>query len=161
MKPEDSAYVALMIALNRAQVRWLLIGRHALIQYGAPLQTMDLDLWVDPAPENVSRFVKVAQELGFLDSHATWDVSGRELLLIYKDNQKVDVFLIRTFTNLDGKKIDFERAYGHRSVAEAEGDALKVSLPSLGDLRLLKRMRDSEKDREDLRCLDLLLKEKR
>jgi len=160
VKAEDSTYVELMIALNRAGIRWLLIGRQAVAQYGAPVQTMDLDLWADPEPENVRRLVETAQALGFEDSHATWNVSSRELLMIYKDRQKVDIFLIRTFTNLDGKTIEFEKAYRSRNVAESAGDSLKVSLPSLADLRLLKRMRDSEKDREDLRYLVLIGKGK-
>lgn len=150
----DSA--KLLMALDRAEVRWLLIGRQALLHYGAPVQTMDYDVWADPAPENVRRLVEACQQSGFYDSEGTWTAPGRELLTIYKESQKVDIFLVSRFTNLDGEPIDFVTAFRRRVVAKVEGDPFAPSLPALEDLRLLKRMRDTEKDREDLRYIRLL-----
>ena len=49
--------------MNQAGVRWLLIGRQALIHYGVPAQTMDYDIWVDPAPANVRALLQVARSL--------------------------------------------------------------------------------------------------
>ena len=146
----------LLIAFDRAGVRWLLIGRQALVHYGAPVQTMDYDVWADPDSENVKRLVEVAQENGFYDSLGTWEVAGRELLTIYQEPHKMDIFLIPRFTNLDGEPIDFIQAYGRRVVVQVEGDPFHPSLPSLEDLRRLKRMRESEKDHEDLRYIRLL-----
>ncbi len=133
-----------------------MIGRQALIHYGAPVQTMDYDVWADPAPESARRLVEVARQRGFSDSRGDWETAGRELLTIYKESQKVDIFLIPRFTNLDGDPVDFDEVYQRRVVVDVEGDPFHPSLPALEDLRRLKRMRDSEKDREDLRYIRLL-----
>lgn len=159
MRPEGiPPSLGLLLALNRAKVRWLLIGRQAVAQYGVPVQTQDYDLWADPSRENVRTLVETARKEGFYDTYGTWACEGRELLTIYKDLSKVDIFLVPRFKNLDGEVIDFALAFKRRKVAVKEGEPLEVPLPSLRDLKLLKRMRDSEKDREDLRSLDLLPK---
>ena len=59
---------------------------------------------------------------------------------------------------LDGETIDFASVYRRRVVPKVEGDPLAPPLPSIRDLRTLKRMRDGASDREDLRFLDLLEK---
>jgi hypothetical protein len=148
-----------MIALGKARVRWLLIGRQALIHYGVPAQTMDYDLWIDPAPANVRKLLDVAREAGLEGPERAEDVEDRPLFTLFGGSLKIDVFKVRRFRSLDGESIDFASAYRRKVIASAEGDPLAPPLPSLRDLRTLKRMRDGDKDREDLRYLDLLLRE--
>jgi hypothetical protein len=148
--------VDFMIRLNRARVRWLLIGRQALIHYGVPAQTMDYDLWIDATPANVAKLLRVARDAGLDAPASATELETRPLFSLLGGTTKFDVFKARKFTNLDGETIDFAGAYSRRTVARAEGDSLAAPLPSLADLKLLKRMRDSAKDREDLRYLDLL-----
>lgn len=145
-----------MIELSRARVRWLLIGRQALVHYGAPAQTMDYDLWVDPAPANVRKLLRVAREVGLETPESAEELATRPLFSLFGGSLKVDVFKVRRFTNLDGETIDFATAHRRRVVARVPGDPLAPPLPSLSDLKRLKRMRDGEKDREDLRYLELL-----
>jgi hypothetical protein len=45
----------LLVALLDAQARFLVVGAHALAVHGVPRGTQDLDVWVDPAPENADR----------------------------------------------------------------------------------------------------------
>ncbi len=156
MREDEVDPARFMIALNRARVRWLLIGRQALIHYGVPAQTMDYDLWVDPAPVNVRKLLRVAHELRLEAQESAKELEARPLFSLFGGSIKIDVFKVRRFTNLHGDTIDFASAYRRRVIAKAEGDPLAPPLPSIRDLRLLKRMRDGEKDREDLRYLDLL-----
>ncbi len=142
-------------------MRWLLIGRQALIHYGVPAQTMDYDLWIDPARMNVQKFLEVARRVGLDAPERASEVEGHACFSVHGGSLKVDVFKVRRFTNLDGESIDFASVYRRRVVARVEGDPLAPPLPSLRDLRALKRMRDSERDREDLRYLDLLLMKKK
>lgn len=44
-----------IVALLNAEARFLVVGAHALAVHGVPRATQDLDLWVDPTPENVQR----------------------------------------------------------------------------------------------------------
>ncbi|HEX5043022.1 MAG TPA: hypothetical protein VFV75_08950 [Candidatus Polarisedimenticolaceae bacterium] len=156
MREDEVDPVPFLIALSKSGVRWLLIGRQALIHYGAPVQTMDYDLWVDPAPANVGKLLRVARQAGLEGPESAAEVEMRPLFSLYGGTLKVDVFKVRRFTNLDGETIDFDAVFRRRVVAAVPGDPLAPALPSLHDLRRLKRMRDGEKDREDLRYLELL-----
>ena len=156
MRADEVDPVRFMRALNRARVRWLLIGRQALIHHGVPAQTMDYDLWVDPAPANLAKFLRVARAVGLEDPPSVRELETKPLFSLFGGSIKIDVFKVRRFTNLDGETLDFASAYRRRVVAKMAGDTLAPPLPSIRDLRMLKRMRDGEKDREDLRYLDLL-----
>jgi hypothetical protein len=156
---DDEADPALFLsALTRARVRWLLIGRQALIHYGVPVQTMDYDLWVDPAPVNMRKLLRVAHELGLEAPETAKELESKALFSLFGGSLKIDVFKVRKFTNLDGETIDFASAYRRRVVARVKGDPLAAPLPSIRDLRTLKRMRNGASDREDLRYLALLEK---
>lgn len=161
MEPDAASHQVLFAALQRGRIRWLLIGRQALIHHGAPLQTIDYDLWVDPAPGNLSRFLSIARELRFEVPRSLDQTAARPMFSAYGGLLHVDVFKVRSFTNLDGASLSFANAWKRRVISSAPGDPLRIPLPSLDDLRLLKRMRDTEKDREDLRYLDLLAKRKK
>jgi hypothetical protein len=145
-----------LIGLSRARVRWLLIGRQALIHYGAPVQTMDYDLWVDSAPVNIRKLLRVARELGLETPESAKELESRPLFSLFGGSLKIDVFKVRKFTNPGGETIDFASAYRRRVIARVKGDPLAPPLPSIRDLRTLKRMRDGASDREDLRYLELL-----
>ncbi|WP_353269209.1 hypothetical protein [Gemmatimonas sp.] len=45
----------LLAEFGRAEVRFLVVGAHALAAHGVPRATVDLDLWIDPSPENAAR----------------------------------------------------------------------------------------------------------
>lgn len=158
VRDDDADPARFLIALSRARVRWLLIGRQALIHYGVPVQTMDYDLWLDPAPANVRKLLRIASELGLEAPESAKELESRPLFSLFGGSLKIDVFKVRKFTNLDGDTIDFASAYGRRVIAKVKGDPLAPPLPSIRDLKTLKRMRDGASDREDLRFLDLLEK---
>ncbi len=44
-----------LAALIGARARFLVVGAHALAVHGVPRATQDLDVWVDPSPENAVR----------------------------------------------------------------------------------------------------------
>jgi hypothetical protein len=156
MRDDEVDPARFLIGLSRARVRWLLIGRQALIHYGAPVQTMDYDLWVDPVPVNIRKLLRVAHELGLEAKESAKDLESRPLFSLFGGSLKIDVFKVRRFTNLDGETIDFASVYRRRVIARVKGDPLAPPLPSIRDLRTLKRMRDGASDREDLRYLELL-----
>jgi hypothetical protein len=158
VQDDDTDPAAFLIGLSHARVRWLLIGRQALIHYGVPVQTLDYDLWVDPAPINVGKFLRVARQFGLETPETAKALESRPLFSLFGGSLKIDVFKVRKFTNLDGETLDFASTYKRRVIARVTGDPLAPPLPSLRDLRTLKRMRDGASDREDLRFLDLLEK---
>src|SRR5947209_8588745 len=54
----------LLSALATEQSRFLVIGGYAVMKYTEPYTTKDLDLWIDPAPENAARVFRALAKFG-------------------------------------------------------------------------------------------------
>lgn len=48
----------LLAALLDADARFMVVGAHALAVHGVPRATQDLDVWIEPTPENAARVWK-------------------------------------------------------------------------------------------------------
>jgi hypothetical protein len=57
-------FVELLQAFVAADVRFLIVGAYALAIHGRPRATGDLDVWVDPTPENATRVVQALATFG-------------------------------------------------------------------------------------------------
>ena len=54
----------LLRAFNEEEVKYLIVDGYALIKYTEPRYTKDLDIWVDPDPENVDRVFRALLKFG-------------------------------------------------------------------------------------------------
>lgn len=54
----------LLDLLDRHDVRYLIVGGLAFIYHAKPRYTKDMDLWIDPAPDNVQRANTALVEFG-------------------------------------------------------------------------------------------------
>ena len=61
MPPE---FIELLRAFSAADVRFLVVGAYALGLHGRPRATGDLDVWVDPTPENAPRVMQALADFG-------------------------------------------------------------------------------------------------
>ncbi len=60
-----------LFELTRAGARFLVVGAHALGVHGVPRATVDLDIWIEPTPENAQRVWRALAAFGApLDSLA-------------------------------------------------------------------------------------------
>jgi hypothetical protein len=57
-------FVDLLRAFAAADVRFLIVGAYALAVHGRPRATGDLDVWIDPTPENASRVMRALAVFG-------------------------------------------------------------------------------------------------
>jgi len=57
-------FIDLLRAFVAADVRFLVVGAYALAFHGRPHGTGDLDVWVDPTPENASRVMAALRAFG-------------------------------------------------------------------------------------------------
>ncbi len=57
-------FTDLLRAFVAADVRFLVVGAYALAVHGRPRATGDIDVWVDPAPENASRVMRALAASG-------------------------------------------------------------------------------------------------
>lgn len=57
-------FEALLEELNAAEVRYMVVGAYALALHSRPRATGDLDVWVEPTPENAARAHRALQAFG-------------------------------------------------------------------------------------------------
>lgn len=57
-------FVDLLRAFIDAEVRFLVVGAYALAIHGRPRATGDLDVWIEPTPENASRVMRALAAFG-------------------------------------------------------------------------------------------------
>jgi len=62
--PLNRDFVDLLRAFGAADVRFLIVGAYALAHHGRPRATGDLDVWIDPSPENAPRVMAALQAFG-------------------------------------------------------------------------------------------------
>jgi hypothetical protein len=57
-------FVDLLRAFIAHDVRFLIVGAYALAVHGRPRATGDLDVWVEPAPDNATRVMQALADFG-------------------------------------------------------------------------------------------------
>ncbi|MBK9036908.1 MAG: hypothetical protein IPL61_37595 [Myxococcales bacterium] len=55
----------LLRLLAEHDVRFLIVGGYAVAAHGHPRYTKDLDIWVEPTPDNAARLVAALEAFGF------------------------------------------------------------------------------------------------
>ena len=60
----NSGFEELLNIFNRHEVRYLIVGGHAVMLYTEPRYTKDLDLWVEGSAQNAARVFQSLAEFG-------------------------------------------------------------------------------------------------
>ena len=138
----------LLAELVRANARFLVVGAHALSVHGVPRATVDLDVWVDPSPENaklvwaaLAAFGAPLRSLGILES----DFARPDMVAqIGLPPWRIDIM-----TGISG--VTFEEAWGDRVESEFDG----VRVPFIGRAAYIRNKRASGrlKDLADIESL--------
>src|SRR5215468_4250605 len=61
---ESPHYKELLQLLNESQVEYLIVGGFAVMKYGEPRYTMDLDVWISNSAENSARAIAALKKFG-------------------------------------------------------------------------------------------------
>src|SRR5260370_24760296 len=61
---ENPHYRELLQLLNEFEVEYLIVGGFAVMKYGEPRYTKDLDVWVHNSPQNSLRVVGALEKFG-------------------------------------------------------------------------------------------------
>jgi hypothetical protein len=118
--------------LSARNVRFVVVGGHALAYHGRPRYTKDLDVFVEPSPENAARLLLALEDFGFGGlglAAADFDKPGKVVQLGVAPNR------IDLLTSIDG--VPFDEAWGGRAV----GRFGSASVPFLGRRELLANKR--------------------
>lgn len=153
MDPNPSERPALPIEYRRwlralldEDVDFLLVGGLAVGIHGYPRVTRDIDVWVEPDPENARRVMSVAESLGDPlppDAIVALQVERRVL------HRGEAPFRVDLMTSCDGCVWDEAKA---RAVM-FEIDGMRIPTLSLRDLRAAKAAAGRHKDLDDLENL--------
>ncbi len=135
-------------ALVNAEVRFLVVGAHALAVHGVPRATGDLDVWVRPDAENASRVIQALTRFG---------APINDLGIRIDDFTKPELvaqlglppYRIDFLTSISG--VDFEDAWNER--VEAEIESVRVPVLGLKSFVQNKRASGRTKDVADLESL--------
>ena len=142
----EEDFVDFIELLNKYKVEYLIIGAHALAFYGRPRHTGDLDIWINPNPENASKLVTVLNDFGFGSlrlSVADFLKEGYVTQLGYPP-LRIDIL-----NSISG--VEFNKAY--QSKISTTIDQLKVNFINLQDFIKNKEATGRAKDLGDIESL--------
>ena len=136
-------------ALNKADVRYILVGGYSVVLHGYSRTTGDMDIWMERTPENYERIIKAFQIFGmplfdmtesnFL-SHPIWDV-----FTFGTPPVAIDIMV-----KIEG--LSFEDVF--QKAVYFEDDNLKIRTINRNDLIAAKKIAGRAKDINDLENLE-------
>jgi len=134
-------------SFQKHEVRYLVVGGIAAVLYGVPRATFDLDILIEPTPDNVQRLLDSLLDAGLGTASLTnvEEILSNEIT-VFKDWVRIDV---QTVT----PGIDFRKAWEQRETMIFQGQIFYVA--SKKDLISSKRASDRDVDLEDVRLLEL------
>jgi len=138
----------LLAELCRADARFLVVGAHALAAHGVPRATVDLNAWIDAAPENATRVWAALAAFGA--PLATLDITEADLTRPDTVAQfGLPPWRIDILTAISG--ITFDEAWPDRIEASFED----VTVPFIGRAAFIRNKRASGrlKDLGDIEAL--------
>lgn len=137
-----------IVALNEADVRYMLLGGYAVILYGYDRTTGDMDVWVDRTAENHAALERAFRRFGM----PTFDMTRERFLA----PEVADVFTfgvpptaIDLLTNPKG--VRFGECFRRAEWTEHEG--LRLRLIARRDLIAAKEAAGRARDRDDIEKL--------
>lgn len=139
----------LLAALLDGEVRFLVVGAHALAAHGIPRATQDLDVWIEPTRENAERVWRALTDFGAptRDLELTTDDLTRSDIVIQLGVPPLRIDLLTGLTGVP----DFGPAWTGR----LEHRVRDRVVPFLGrtELTATKRATGRPKDIADLHAL--------
>ncbi|MFV1960150.1 MAG: hypothetical protein ACC662_12145 [Planctomycetota bacterium] len=128
--------------LNQHGVRYLIVGGLAFVYHAKPRFTKDMDIWIEPAPENLARANQALVEFGGPTSMSLDNPD--EIVQIGVAPNRIDLI-----QSLEG--VSFDEAWTSR-VVDLYGE-IQANWISLDGLLRIKERIDLPRHQEDARIL--------
>jgi tRNA nucleotidyltransferase/poly(A) polymerase len=134
-------------SFQQHDVRYVVIGGIAVVLYGVPRATFDLDILIEATPENAQRLLDALIDAGMGTATLTnTDEILSNEITIFKDRVRIDV-------QISTPGLKFETAWKRKQTMQYQGQDFYVV--SLDDLIRSKRAAGRGVDLEDVRLLEL------
>jgi hypothetical protein len=143
----QSDFKDLLELFNKHQINYLIVGGYALAFHGAPRMTGDIDLFVEPSPQNAQKILTALKEFGFSGA----DLNVEDFILPEKVIQLgVSPVRVDILTSLSG--VSWEQAYKSRENGQYGG----VDVFYIGKAAFLanKKAIGRRKDEADIEALE-------
>ena len=136
-------------ALNKAHVKYVLVGGYSVIYHGFPRTTGDLDIFVEVSNDNYTKLQKAFSEFGLSMFDMTKDnfIANKDLNVFTFGRPPVCIEILKEISGLT-----FEEVYCNSIETEIEGIPLKII--HLRDLIKNKKTSGRAKDINDIENLD-------
>ncbi|HPO08209.1 MAG TPA: nucleotidyltransferase [bacterium] len=125
------------------------MGAYAMAAYGYPRATMDIDIWINPSPDNADAVLRALAQFGApLHNLTREDLQKNDTIFqIGVAPRRIDLI-----TSVSGLR--FEDAFARST--EVEMDGILVPILSIDDLIVNKRASGRTKDLADAESLEIL-----
>jgi len=133
-------------SLNDNDVRYLVVGGYAVALHGHPRYTKDIDIWIEPDPENAARMVKAIIQFGFESLGLETDdfLENDVIIQLGYPPNRIDLM-----TSLSG--VNFKSCYAERISVKVDG--VGVNFIDLASLKKNKSATGRSQDLADLENL--------
>jgi hypothetical protein len=133
--------------LNKREVKYLIVGGYAVMKYTEPFYTKDMDIWIEPTPENAKRAYEAIREFGApMADLSVEDLSQQHIVFQFgMAPARVDVM-----TSIDA--VSFVEAWNDR--VQTNLDDIPIPIISLEHLKENKRSANRDTDKIHLARLE-------
>jgi hypothetical protein len=138
----NSDFKDLLRAFNEADVKYLVVGGWAYIEYVEPRYTKDLDIWIEASVDNADRVLEALRAFGAPLNDLTRDDLSK-LGTVYQMGlapNRIDVI-----TEADG--VDFTDCWTRKSIVRLDG--LNINYIAVSDLVVNKESTGRLQDQAD------------
>jgi hypothetical protein len=143
---ENPHYKELLLLLNQFEVEYLIVGGYAVMKYGEPRYTKDLDVWVRNSAQNSIRVVAALKQFGApLDHDGITAETFSEKQVVYQ----IGIAPVRVDILTEITAVDFSDAWQRKVASTFFG--IPVHFISLDDLLTNKRALGRDSDLTDLK----------
>lgn len=153
----DFAYTPIFQALEESGIRYVVVGGVAVVLHGAFRSTLDLDMVIDPAPDESRRLMELFESLGLVPRlpvemmdfanptiRERW-AKEKEIQVFTVLDERQPLFAIDLFLE---PPIPFEELFARSEVHDHSQCRIRVA--SVDDLVRMKLLADRPKDRLDI-----------
>lgn len=142
-------YKEILQYLIDERVKFLLVGAYAMAAHGYPRATMDIDIWVMPAPDNAEAVLRALKTFAApLNGLTAEDLQQPGTVFqIGVAPRRIDIM-----TEASG--LNFNSAFENSAQIEIEG--MDIHIPSIHDLICNKKASGRTKDLADAEALEKL-----
>ncbi|MDB5004583.1 MAG: hypothetical protein JWQ34_2808 [Mucilaginibacter sp.] len=153
----DEFFLAFISALQRHEVRYMLIGGMAVNFHGVIRNTQDMDIWLAPTNNNRDRFYYVLLDLGYTEEEIS-DYKTEDFTTFFKCSIGEQPHTIDCLTFVH-HNIDFDQAE-KCMITHDIGESIILNVVDYDFLRQMKILTHRPQDWADVARLDELNKKK-